>query len=251
MIIVLASGHDPTAETFVEQHGDQGVCMMTPADLSCVGWRHHLGDVENGTAVAAGRELSLRSITGVLTRLPWIAEYDLPHIVRGDRAYVATEMSAFLLSWLSELKCPVLNRPTPQCLSGPFWTHEKWVHTADRLGIPVTAVQRDIRLFGAACPTADGDPGGATVTIVGHRNVGTVDQDLTQQARALADAAGVDLLAVRFSRATRGAAFLDAKLWPDLVDGEVAHAVLEYFSGSSTGADSDVEGLGDSSLGNS
>jgi hypothetical protein len=33
-------------------------------------------------------------------------------------------MKVFLLSWLSQLNCLVLNRPTPLCLSGSSWRPE-------------------------------------------------------------------------------------------------------------------------------
>jgi hypothetical protein len=46
-------------------------------------------------------------------------------------------MKAFLLSWLSQLNCLVLNRPTPLCLSGPSWRPEQWTYAAAQLGIPV------------------------------------------------------------------------------------------------------------------
>ncbi len=61
-------------------------------------------------------------------------------------AYVSAEMTAFLLSWLSGLDCPILNRPTPNCLSGPGWRQEQWIHLAARLGIPVDPVQRYAKL---------------------------------------------------------------------------------------------------------
>jgi hypothetical protein len=66
------------------------------------------------------------------------------------------------------------------------------------------------------------------VTIVGERHVGDVDQVLVRQARRLADAAGVDLLAVRFSGAEPGARFVCANPWPDITPADVADAVLAY-----------------------
>ena len=33
-----------------------------------------------------------------------------------------------LLSWLSQLNCPVVNRPTPLCLSGPNRRPEQWTY---------------------------------------------------------------------------------------------------------------------------
>jgi hypothetical protein len=70
---------------------------------------------------------------------------------------------------------------------------------------------------------------GSTVTIVGQRHVGAVDPLLARQARLLADAAGVDLLAVRFSGAQAGCLFVGVDLWPDITHDDVADAVVEYF----------------------
>lgn len=240
MIVVLASCHDTAAQTLVEQHRDSDVCMMTPDDLSRAGWRHQLADLENGAAVAAGETLPSRTLAGVLARLPWVAEYELPQIVPADRAYVAAEMNAFLLSWLTELTCPVLNRPTPQCLSGPFWRREKWVQTASRLGIPVAAVHRQVRFSGSPVLTTDTGSGGACVTIVGPTHVGAVDRELVEQARALARSARVELLVVQFSHAARGAVLENVGLWPDITDSAVADAILKRFVEPAAVADDDA-----------
>ncbi|MDQ4214740.1 hypothetical protein [Microbacterium capsulatum] len=39
--------------------------------------------------------------------------------VPGEREYAAAELTAFVLSWLRALDCPVRNRPEPVCLAGP------------------------------------------------------------------------------------------------------------------------------------
>src|SRR5262249_22344328 len=66
---------------------------------------------------------------------------------------------------------------------------------------------------------------GHVVTVVGSRHFGTDDAVLAQRAHALADAAGVELLAVEFDGPHRDARFVDASLWPDLRDGAIADAV--------------------------
>ena len=111
-----------------------GVRILTCEDLSAPGWRHRLGGAS--TAVIGGETVPAAGIRGVLIRRSHMLEWEPEHIVPGDRAYVAAEMTAFLRSWLSGLGCPVLNRPAPTCLSGPGWCREQWVQTAARLGIP-------------------------------------------------------------------------------------------------------------------
>ena len=229
VILVVANRRDAPARAFVERYAAHGVCLLTPADLSIAGWYHRLGDIDTAVAVVAGHSLAARDIVGVVTRLPCVVEEDLGHITPIDRAYVAAEMNAFLRFWLQALPCPMLNRPTPLSLSGPLWRHEKWVHTAARLGMLVTPARRRV-VCALAPPTPAHLPSAvSTVTIVGQRSVGDVDQVLATQARALADAAGVDLLAVQFSAPGPGAVFVRAHLWPDIAAAGVAEAIYEYF----------------------
>ena len=96
-------------------------------DLSTTGWRQASPQVGSGTAVVGGRQISVRDIMGVLTRLPSIGCQDLEHVAASERTYVAAETTAFLLWWLSILPCPVLNRPEPPSLSAPCWTQERLV----------------------------------------------------------------------------------------------------------------------------
>jgi hypothetical protein len=97
----------------------------------------------NSTSVIGGKQISIRNIKGVLTRLAYITDHELPHITVNDRPYVASEMMAFLVCWLSFLKCPILNRPTTSsCLCGPNWRHEQWVHAASKVGISVLRTER-------------------------------------------------------------------------------------------------------------
>jgi hypothetical protein len=234
MIIILASRWDSTAEATAACWAHRPVRVMTPQDLCVSGWRQYLGVRKRGAssgdvAVAERRLLPQREITGVLTRLPWVTDGELVEVAAHDRAYVATEMTAFLLFWLSQLKCPVLNRPTPTCLSGPYWRAEKWVHVAAQAGIPVQAVRRDTRWESAA--NALPPTSAVAVTVIGRRIFGEVHPDLLKQSRRLAELAEVALLTVRFAGAERGAAFMGADTFPALDDERFKEAVLEYLCG--------------------
>ncbi len=150
--------------------------------------------------------MAVDAISGVLTRRPYGAQHVLQHIDPADRAYVAAEMTAFLLAWLSGLRCPVLNRPSPQCLAGPGWRRERWISTATRLGIPVHAVQRNVSPTDERHQQPEAD--GATVTVAGDHCFGCVDEALARASRRLADAAGVDLLAVHWASTEASSASL-------------------------------------------
>jgi hypothetical protein len=201
-------------------------------DLSVVGWRHHLPASEPSKAVVSRRVVATGEITGVLTRLHCVDENELHHIVPEDRAYVSAEMTAFLVSWLSGLTCPVLNRPSPTCLAGPSWRPERWVHAAAQLGIPVCPVRRDATLTPEAWKEVHRGPL-STVTVVGDRWFGGIDHTLGIQARCLAKAAGVDLLAAYFEATESGCTLLGADVQPDVSSPEVADAILEYLTADS------------------
>src|SRR5208283_3357688 len=150
MIVIVANRWDETPKAVASRWAVQDVGVMMPQDLSVAGWRQSSGGLDSDVAVVEGKRVPQKEITGVLARLPCVFEEELIEIAPADRRYVAAEMTAFLLFWLSRLKCPVLNRPTPTCLSGPYWRAEKWVHVAARAGIPVQAARRDTQSESAA-----------------------------------------------------------------------------------------------------
>jgi hypothetical protein len=237
VFLIFASRHDTAARVLADRGHARGTVLVTPRDLSTAGWRDSPGHGGSGTAAVDGRAVSSREVHGVLTRLTAVDEHELTHIVPADRAYVAQEMTAFLLSWLSGLSCPILNRPTPGCLTGPPWRPEQWVHEAARLRIPVRPVRRTVALAGGprspVVTRGAGSPDGSarravTITIVGDRWFGAADPALARHARRLAAAAGVDLVAVHFTGPRRGARVIGADVWPDVACAEIGDAVLAY-----------------------
>ena len=230
MIVIVANRWDPTPRAFASRWAAHDVRVLTAQDLSVAGWRQQLSGSDDDTAVAERKSVPQKEITGVLTLLPCVVENELVDIAPEDRRYVAAEMTAFLLFWLSRLQCPVLNRPTPTCLSGPYWRREKWVRVAAQAGIPVQPVRRLAALSDASAEE-ETLPDSTTVTVIGKRIFSETDPGLQCQARCLADLAGVELLAVRFSGPERGARLVSADLFPNLSDDTLAGAVLECLRG--------------------
>lgn len=228
MLVIIAARHDPLAQALVTQWSAYGASLLTCTDLSTRGWRYELNAPARSTAVIGGQIVETQAITGVLTRLPYVFEQELTGIIREARSYVAAEMTAFLLSWLSNLPCPVLNQPTPGCLAGPAFRQEQWRQLAASLGIPVHSLRRSSSI--KTPPEVDS----VAVTVVGAHCFGAVDPNLARQARCLADAARVDLLTVHFAHAEAGASFIKADLWPDPTADGVQEAILAYLQAADT-----------------
>lgn len=222
MLVVVASRLDEGTGTLADRGAD--VRVLTCEDLSVAGWRHVPGASGTSRAVVGGEVIPAAGIAGVLTRRSRVHEWEPAHIVPGDRAYVAAEMTAFLRSWLSGLVCPVLNRPSAACLSGPGRCREEWVRAAVRLGIPVRPIRWSL---GSQTDVPEDEPA-FTATVVGERCLGAADRASSEWALRLARAAGVDLLAVRFGEAETGIELLDADPWVDVSGPEVADEILEY-----------------------
>jgi hypothetical protein len=229
MLLILASRHDEVARTLAARWSADDAALLTPRGLSVAGWRHHLDSPADSAAVIDGRAVPVEELTGVLTRLWCVGVQDLPHIVPQDREYVSIEMSAFLTSWLSSLKCPVLNRPTPTCLAGPNWQPEEWTLRAARLRIPVRTIERGSAFGKEPAPPEPVER--FTVTVVGERCLGAADETLKCHARRLAEHACAGLLDVYFDGDGARASFVGASLWPDVGSPEIADAILEHLKG--------------------
>lgn len=245
MLLVVASRADAAAASLVARWAVHGAAQLTPQDLSVPGWRFQPGGAgaANGTAVVSGHAIPADQIAGVLVRLPYVVEAEVPHIVPADRAYVAAEMTAFLLAWLSGLTCPVVNRPTPGCLAGPAWQRERWVREATRLGVPTKSA---ITPRGGACEV---EPSGFAVTVVGGSCVGAIHPTLGDYARRLAARAGADLLRVWFSGPEPNDPLIGADPWPDVAEGRIADAVLAWLRRTAPPKDEEVRARHDPLVG--
>jgi len=207
MILVIASQFDAGAVAFVKSLGSSAA-LLIPQDLSTRGWRLDTGHPSSSTAIASGQVIAAASITGVLTLLPRINEYELGHIVEEDRRYVAAEMAAFLLAWLTMLSpsALVMNRPQPSSLVGPAWSPLRWRHEAVRAGFRLSTVQHpSLRL-----------------TLVRGRCFGHAAATSIEAARHLAARADVDLLSLHLDSES---AFVAASLRPPLHHAGVASAI--------------------------
>ncbi|HET6865571.1 MAG TPA: hypothetical protein VFH80_06595 [Solirubrobacteraceae bacterium] len=232
MFVVVASRTDAAARALCERAPPGSAQLLSWRDLSTPGWRYYgdPGDGDDG-AVIADTPITNAEITAVLTRCPAVPPHELGHIVPADRSYVAAEMTALLVAWLTRLRCPVFNRPQDGCLCGPRWPPERWTMLASSLGLRAVPVERRaVPGLAPSAPRPTAPPGFElrTVTVVGARVLASTKppETLVDAALTLASAAGVTLLKTEF--AVRGSehVFVSAGLDVDLAAGSVADALL-------------------------
>lgn len=221
MIVVLASRLDERAVELVKRWAVHDARLMTCADLSQPGWRYY-PDAPNDSCVSIdGRSFRLAKIQGVLVSLPAVIESELPHIVAEDRSYVAAEMHAFLVAWLSDAACPVINPPSPLCLMGPNWPPERWAWAAAQAGLRVKP-QALVDLTSTALSDADLTP----VTVVGNSCFGRAHHELKTRALRLAQGVGATLLTVHCRGDDGDPEFVSASLDVDITDIRIQRALL-------------------------
>jgi hypothetical protein len=228
MLVVFGSDDDAESRAIVAQWAPWGAVLCTPDDLSTAGWRHSVGAPEAGIAVAGGRAVPVAEITGVLTRLQSIRPDMLGHIDTADRDYVASEMTAFLIAFISTLRCKVLNPPSAGALSGPGWRQEQWIQAAARAGIPVCTRHRHVRRGTSAGPELAAD---VETVVIGDCVFGLANAQLADWARSLSRATGAAMLGLGFKRQANGFALAAVDVSPTLNAPEKLDAAREYLSG--------------------
>jgi hypothetical protein len=209
VLAILASRLDVAARDLVSAWSTAGAALVSAEDLSSEGWAFRVADPGGGTAVVDGRRVNVRELRAVVTRRPAVVAEELAWIDADDRAYVAAEANAFLVAWLDALPCKVVNRPTPTSLCGPAWEPVHWGAAAARAGVSWTV-------------ESSGES--HDVVVIGDRCLGARSTVEERDARALAQAAGVELLGVQFCE--QGAHAATAR--PSLDDESVRASLLDH-----------------------
>jgi hypothetical protein len=222
MILVLANRTDEAAAAAVERWQYVGARIVVPEMLAALGVAYRAGGGKRPRAMFEG-DLDSSSIRGVLVRMHAVLPSDVMHVRANDREYVAVEMTAVLLAWLSALSCPVLGRPTPTSLAGPALRPEQWVHIAAKAGVPVRPARRSSR----PGPGRQDKPFvTAAVTVVGTECIGASTNMLADRALAVARATDARLLTTFFEGPLDNPVFVHADPWVNLDDPAVDNAVL-------------------------
>lgn len=141
MFLILAHYGDQLAQRVYEllcnKHGTLSTRLVTSDELAITTcWALHQEGSEVRTEMrwSDGR-LSSDSISAVFNRLRFVTVPQFVEADTVDREYAVMEMHAFLLSWLSSLKCVVINRPNPRSLGGALRGPAEWLLLAGRAGL--------------------------------------------------------------------------------------------------------------------
>ena len=165
----------------------------------------------------SGVTLRASELRGVLNRVLRIPAPDALRPI--DRDYVAEELTAAVSACLAALPCPVLNRPTPTLLCGPWRPAAHWRWLAARAGLP--AMPWRLASWDEPDPPAPAER--RHVVVVGGEVAGPVPDRLDEGCVALARAGEAELLGVTFGRDESGDWRVeDATPLPDLRFGSAA-----------------------------
>jgi hypothetical protein len=250
MWLVLCDANDISAKWAYNALAGSGLAplrLITADELSVATyWEHRiLGDRTTlRFKLANGIDVRGEQLRGVLNRLYEVPIAHWRFARKADQEYVEQELIAFYLSWLHALPCPVINRPTPQGLSGR-WRHEsEWVWIALRAGLAVEPYRQSVL---DRIDEGKGEkrlaPSGAsikTVLTMGDITSGVPAPPLVEAGcKRLAELAGTELLGVDFM--TGGPVpwtFVGANPLPDLMLGGPAliRALLERLTEDRTSA---------------
>ncbi len=141
----------------LQARGLAPIRQISPDDLAfSLRWEHRLSATESFTHIILrdGFEIRSDAISGVLNRLGFLPPGHLLMIEPSERDYVSQELTAFYLSWLHALSCPVLNRPTPTGLAGA-WRHDsEWRWLALQAGLSIMPLRMAAQPA-PVTPTAD------------------------------------------------------------------------------------------------
>ncbi|GAH68563.1 unnamed protein product, partial [marine sediment metagenome] len=112
-------------------------------------WEHRLSNdaISVNIQLTDGRRISQNKLNGVFNRIVSIPFECLQLVHPGDYEYALQELTAFFLSWLYALPSPVINRPTPQGLSGKSRHISEWIWLASRAGLKTPVYKKDCRNY--------------------------------------------------------------------------------------------------------
>ena len=142
--LILAHEGDETAALVAARlHAryPQETRLLTLGEITgSVAWRHSLNGGSPDTRLVLPDQTVISSdrIGVVFNRLRYVDNASFAAARVADHEYAVLETFAMLLSWLTSLKCPVINPVSPQGLGGPIFSALEWNRMAHRAGLPTS-----------------------------------------------------------------------------------------------------------------
>lgn len=230
MWLVLCDANDASAFWVWQEMRSRGIApleLITADDLALAdSWEHRIG--KGGASIrfrAGALEIDGERLHGVLNRLYTVPVPHWRSKEKADRDYVQQELVALFLSWLHALPCPVINRPTPQGLSGQWRCESEWVWLACRAGLAVAPYRQSsqdrIDEMKGERRLIPADAVVQTVIVAGDAAAGAAAPlPVVAACRRLAEIAGTELLGVDFIAGAAGPwTFAGASPMPFLTPG--------------------------------
>lgn len=200
MWLVVCEPHDEPAlwaAAGLRHLGVDPLEVVLPAELA-LGARlvHRIGGDDSSLEVDLRSGLAIRAdeLGGVLNRI--LSVPPSPALQPSDRDYVSEELGAAVAGWLAALPCPVLNRPMPTLLCGPWRPPAHWRWLAAQTGLPALSW----RLASWDEPDLPEPSERRHIVVVGDEVAGPVPDGLDDGCVALAQAGEATLLGVTFAR---------------------------------------------------
>lgn len=156
MFLVLTHNDDQTAiavyKELCARQGTSNVGLLTDEDLIAgTGWSytHAENNIHTRLRLRDGRSFSSDDIKAVFNRLRFLNGAHFGTFDTRDREYAVGEMFALMLSWLTSLKCPVVNPTGVRGFSFSNRTFLEWLKLAGEVGLPTRAAHftTDARLM--------------------------------------------------------------------------------------------------------
>jgi hypothetical protein len=231
MWLVLCASSDLSAIWAYEglrQRGLDPIRLITTEEFDYgVRWEHRVGAGGAGVhfTLADGTLIRSSDLRGVLNRIVYVPAGNLLLIQPSDRDYVQEELGAFFLSWLHALPGPMLNRPSPQGLSGQWRHASEWLCLAAQAGLPAATYRQSSHDLGQGRSTATsvvppGTPVRTILVIDGHLAGPPAPAHILEGCLRLAALAKTELLGVEFTVEAGGRwTFVGATTHPDLRPG--------------------------------
>jgi hypothetical protein len=204
MILIVASIADCEATAFA---GDCGgaASVLTCNDLIRRPARLHHPNFLDSTITTSQGTVGMGEIKAVLNLLPAVMPNELTAYAPEERTYQAAEMRALLVFFLSQLPCPVINRPTPLHVNGGVQNPPAWLAMAHRAGIPAARLE-------AGCRNAPP----IEVVSLGGRLVKHSGTAADRYTRELAHRCHVDYLRATYQEVDSEIRFVGGDSYPDI-----------------------------------